>query len=245
MTLNEFLTSEHLKRIPGRILFTRVSGSHGHNMALPTSDRDFFVVYVVPTQQVLGLYPYKDTVREQEGKKPDFEAHEVGKFCDLLLKGNPGVLESLFSASDPDMVMFGIHWAALMGMRRRFLSKRVIAQYVGYAKSQLHRAQHGQSVHTTGGKVCEKWNYHLTRLLSDGLRIVKGTEPRVWVHGGERETLMAIRRGEIPQERVEEMANVAIAEIDRLLPNCPWPDEGDRAALNEWLLGVRKYEFVH
>ena len=220
--------------LPGRLLFSKLWGSHSHNTALPTSDKDYMMIYVADTAKILSLRPPPDTVTR---KNPDVEAHEVGKFCRLLLKGNPSTLETLFT--DKLCLEAGLEWVPLKAERRRFLSCRVIQQYVGYGLGQLKRYDSGTRLHTKGGKVGEKWCYHMIRVLVDAARIALGGEPVVFKEGEERDLLMRIRTGEMRLEATVELARSLIADVDAAKP-WPWPDEGDEEWLNEWLLGIRR-----
>jgi predicted nucleotidyltransferase len=108
--------------VPEHLLFMRVWGSHGYNPALPTSDVDFQAVYAAPTAHVLSMDKPPESVANS---KPDPEAHEIAKFCPLLIKGNPTLLETLliekpYGASD--------EWVALQESRDRFLSSQAILQ---------------------------------------------------------------------------------------------------------------------
>jgi len=233
MMLEDFLKRD----FPGRLLFARVWGSMAHNTAKPESDVDFVAVYAAPTDEVLGLFGVRDTVVNKEGEKPDFQAHEVGKFCRLLLKGNPGILECLFSEK---FTYETGEWQALKAERRRFLSVQAVNQYVGYAKGQLQKLQAGTSLHTKGGKFCEKWGYHLIRILGDAKRIASGEDPVVWKEGNERDLLMKIRRHEILQSEIEAVARGLMDEINSRLEHPKIRGDGDAAFLNSWLLGIRK-----
>ena len=232
------MLEDFLKRdFPGRLLFARVWGSMAHNTNKPDSDTDFIAVYAAPTDEILGLFGAKDNVVNKEGEKPDFQAQEVGKFCRLLLKGNPGILECLFSKK---FVYETREWLELKAQRKRFLTVQAVGQYVGYAKGQLQKLRAGTSLHTKGGKFCEKWGYHLIRILGDAQRIASGGEPVIWKDGPERDTLMKIRLGEIPQDQIEEMAGTLLADINSRLEHPAIPSDGDAEFLNRWLLGIRK-----
>ena len=236
--LNPTAWLEKAPQLRGWLIFSKVWGSHSHNTNIPTSDVDYLGVYVAFNRDLLGLQPPADTIDNPEGVKPDYQIHEIGKFCNLLLKGNPGIIEMLFSDrltwSDPK-------WAPLKAERKRFLTQRAVAQYLGYMQGQLKKfAAHGGKggLHTKGGEWSEKWAYHMVRLGYDARRIAQGQEPLVWKEGAERDTLMEIRTGQWSQKRVEDTTLGLIHEIDGMKP---WaiPEEGDREWLNEWLLGVR------
>ena len=229
--LSQFLLDP---RIPDDILFAKVWGSWSHNTNLPSSDVDFCAVWAAETKDILSLNPPKETV---DGKDPDFQSHEVAKFCRLLLKGNPAILEMLFT----DRFCYSTRpWLELKAERRRFLSRRAVSQYLGYANGQLHRLTMGSYLHTTGGRYNEKWAYHLIRVLYDGGRVAAGGDPVVWKEGAERKELMEIRTGLWSQGAVEMRANELFAEANKALESSQLPDEGDRAFLNDWLLSVRR-----
>lgn len=225
----------HAKNFSGAVLFSKIWGSHSHQTSVPESDVDYLAVYRANTRDLLSLDPPPETLT---GEKPDYQVHEVKKFCDLLIKGNPGIIEMLFTDK---MMVGGMFWDALRAERKRFLTKHVVEQYLGWAGGQLHKlaAKGGKGgLHSKGGVYQEKWAYHLIRILLDVKRIASGHEPLVWKEGEERELLMRIRREEIGQSVVEQMAKKMVTEIDALKP-WPLPDNGDRAFLNDWLLRIR------
>lgn len=228
--------SEITARIPYPALFGKLWGSRSHNTHRPDSDYDFSGVYVVPTKQVLGLENYKETIEKDGDEKPDFQFHEVRKFCGLLLKGNPSILEMLYTereyVSTPE-------WDELRSIRDRFLSKSAVDSYVGYMKGQLSRLKKGGYLHTTGGEFNEKWAYHCVRLGMDARRIVWGNPPVVWKDTGSHEhaLLMGIRSYKYGKEEVLAMIEELLREIEAT--DCQLPEAGDAEALNSWLLEVR------
>ena len=225
-------------RLPGRLLFTRIGGSHGLNLATPDSDVDYLGVYAASTWDVLGLRKPTDTL---VNNKPDYQIHEVGKFCNLLMKGNPGVVEMLFA----DHLTYNHKfWTSLRAFRQDFLTAVAVKQYLGYAQGQLRRLREAKKLRTTGGRYNTKWAYHLMRLVGDALRIARGQEPVVWkTDEVVRGYLLGVRAGKYEQAEIEEAAAVCIAEIDGLKP---WPisEVMPYERLNCWLLTVRRV-FMH
>ena len=226
--LDEFI--EQVK-VPGKLIFAKVWGSYSHNTQLPHSDLDFMGVYIVPLRQVLSLKGFQDTVNHD---KPDYQLHEITKFLSLLAKGNPGVTECLFTEK---MVFETDVWLELKQMRNMFLNQNTVNQYVGYARGQLSRLKNGTYLHTTSGKVNEKWMYHLSRLLIDAERICDGGEPIVWKEGKEREFLMRIRNDLISIEEIkafaEEKLSITQNKINKL------PEKANTDLLDEWLFKLR------
>jgi len=229
---------EKAPMLRGWTIFSKIWGSWSHNTQIETSDIDYVAVYVAFNHDLLGLSPPPDTIDNPEAQKPDYQVHEVGKFANLLLKGNPGIIEMLFTDrlywADPK-------WEPLRKERQRFLTAESVKQYLGYMQGQLKKfSAHGGKggLHTKGGEYNEKWAYHMIRLGWDARRIAKGQPPLVWKEGGERDILMQIRRSEWSKERIVETTLSLINEIDGMKP-WPIPAEGDRGFLNDWVLQVR------
>lgn len=218
--------------IPYRLIFSKVWGSHSHNTNIPGSDIDYLGVYVAPTKAVLSLDKPPQTI---EGKSPDIESHEVEKFCRLLIKGNPSMVEMLWTEI---MCVGSSEWEELRTMRHEFLSCQVIKQYLGYSRGQLHRLDAGTRLHTKGGAYNTKWAYHMIRVLGDALLIAKGGGPEVWKDGEEHALLMQIRCGEFTPEQIISMAQERTAAVEGLRP-WPLPENGNQAYLNKWLLDIR------
>lgn len=218
--------------IRGWVLFSKVWGSHSHDTQLPSSDIDYTGVYVAYPKDLLGLHPPIDTLT---GVKPDYQIHEIKKFCDLLIKGNPGIIEMLFTDK---FVWFDPKWKPLYEARKKFLCENVVKQYLGYSQAQLKRFRGSQPVHSKGGVAGEKWCYHMVRVAWDAERIAQGDEPKVWKDGIEKEKLMAIRTGAMTTEEAVKEAETTIERIDS---RKPWPiaESCDEKFLNDWLLWIR------
>lgn len=216
----------------GWVLFSKVWGSHSHDTQLPGSDVDYTGVYVAYNRDFFGLHPPSDTL---SGNKPDYQVHEVKKFCDLLLKGNPGIIEMLFTDR---FMWFDQKWKPLRDARRKFLCATVVRQYLGYSQAQLQRFRHSKPVHSKGGVAGEKWCYHMVRVAWDAERISRGDEPKVWKDGPEKEKLMAIRTGAWTTEQAVKEAEETISRVDALRP-WPIPEKAEEEFLNNWLLWIR------
>lgn len=225
--LMEEMDSIHL---PGRVLFAKIAGSHSHNMAVPTSDIDISGVYLVGTKDVLGLDKVKDTIGGE-----DKTFHEAGKFASLLLKGNSTIFEMLYTDK---MCYVSGPFNELMKKKKRFLSRKVIKQYLGYMQSQMRRLEKGQSMHTTGGEYNSKFAFHFLRLGMDGISLAQGKFPDIWKVGEDRQFLMNVRLGKYTQTQVLEFARGNIEAIESYKP---WslPDDGDKRLLNDWLVDLR------
>lgn len=104
--------------------------------------------------------------------------------CQLILKGNPKVIEPLFQ--DHLCKSNGEWWTQLRNIRDLSLTETTARQYLGFASSQLHDSQKGR------GKSSKKF-YHALRLLYETQSILHSSRPSVWISGPLRTLLMAIR----------------------------------------------------
>lgn len=252
---------------PGRVIFAKVWGSRSHNTHLPASDSDFAGVYVLPTGTLLSAklpqepgveLTWKQNGEEVKSELPDFDFQEVGKFANLLLVGNPSMTEMLFTER---MFVAGPEWEELRAIRKSFLTRQSVEQYIGYMRGQLQRLVNTEGrggLHTKGGAYNEKWCYHLLRLAGDAKRIARGEAPVVWKEGEEREFLMRVRRNEFSWQETQGLIERAVQDVlnaktpapeskkeyqqwlDEHLAALPIPAQGDKEALNRWLLKIRK-----
>lgn len=270
MNLEEFLVKFPP---PGRLVFAKVWGSRSHNTHKPTSDTDFSGVYLYPTRELLSVrlpnekglsdnfkFDKEEGANHNKEDWPDYQFFEVGRFAELLLKGNPSIIEMLFT---DNLTLMTPTWERLRAIRDRFLCQESVKQYVGYMQGQLRRltAHDGKKgLHTKGGGYNEKWAYHILRLAEDAKRIATGQCPVVWKEGPERDFLMRVRNNEFDWPDVKVMLEKAIYSalntkepmppweekkayeqwLDKSLSALPIPQYGDKDALNDWLWQVRQ-----
>ena len=88
-----------VKEHPYALLFATVSGAHLYGFPSPDSDYDLRGVHILPAEEVMGLFPDRDTIEisKNEDIELDLVTHDVQKFFGLLLKANGYVLEQLYS----------------------------------------------------------------------------------------------------------------------------------------------------
>lgn len=193
---------------PGKPILGAVMGSHAYGLARPDSDYDRKGVFVAPSLKLLGLKPPKDTITHTD---PDYEYHEVGKFCRLALKCNPTVLEQLF-LNEADYEVLTEEGRLLVEARFSFLSReRVRGAFGGYAMAQIERLKRrgdGSFSSDTRNRR-EKHARHCFRLLAQGRELLESGSLNVKVADPER--LFAI--GRLPDDALAE----AFAEEDALM----------------------------
>lgn len=232
-------------KVPGMYLHARVWGSNSHNTQVEGSDWDFRGVYAAWPADLLSMNPPPDVLQhDNDAKQPgecDYQFDEVGKWCSLLLKGNPAQIDTLFVEVGQETSRM---MADVIENTALFVSRRVISQYVGYARGQLEKARKGGYVHTKGGKPSEKWLYHIFRLLGDARDLIATREVKVYKEDDspERAALLAIRKNdydvaEMLDRAEREIASVAAMDLSHL------PEQGDAVFLNNWLTRLRSRMF--
>ena len=125
------------KNIEDRLIYEYIRGSHCHGINTPTSDVDMGGVFVTPMEELVSLYPESDIY---EDSTHDCVAYELGKYCRLLLKANPTMLESLF-VDDKFVVRQHPVFSLLKDARDNFVTQDCFNSFTGYAYSQISKAR--------------------------------------------------------------------------------------------------------
>lgn len=217
------------------VLLAGIVGSTAYGLAGPDSDVDRLGVFAAPTVAFHGLTEPNESV---VSSSPDVTYHEARKYCALALGGNPTVSELLWLGSYETATPLGV---ALVGLRRSFLSaKRTRDAYLGYATQQFHRLESrgdGSFSADTRHRTA-KHARHLMRLCYQGLWLYRTGElrirldiPEAFRSFGER-----VAAGDIDAAR----QLIASYEAEFDTASTALPDEPDRAAVEDWLLQVRK-----
>lgn len=119
----------------GLIGYRFYRGSTLHNLRTKDSDYDEGGVFFAPQSMLYGLRNnYQEQVSDEKG---DVTFYEFGRWMELIAKGNPQSLESLFA---PEKYVIGkIHPVIQMVLNHKdeFLSKENVEHLVGYSKSQI------------------------------------------------------------------------------------------------------------
>lgn len=133
-------TDPRLKTIvdaqPHPLLFATISGAHLYGFPSPDSDYDLRGSHILPTNEVLGLRPTRDTIetsRIELGLELDLVTHDIHKFFSLLLKKNGYVLEQLYS---PLIVHTTPEHAELKAIAKGCITKHHAHHYLGFTDTQ-------------------------------------------------------------------------------------------------------------
>ncbi|WP_216323883.1 nucleotidyltransferase domain-containing protein [Deinococcus aestuarii] len=205
-----------------------VVGSRAFGLDTSASDTDLRGFYLPPARDHWSLAGVPEQL--EFGEEVYWEA---GKFVLLALKANPNVLEVLHSPLIQTVTPLA---AELLDMREAFLSRLVYQTYNGYVMGQFKRLEADLRQH---GEVRWKHAMHLLRLLLSGIAVLERGEVRVHV-GEHRDTLLAVKRGDVPWTEVERWRLSLHADFDRAYARTTLPERPDYAQVEAWLLRARR-----
>lgn len=123
----------------GLICYRFYRGSTLHNLRTENSDYDEGGVFFAPQSMLYGLREnYQEQVSDEKG---DTVFYEFGRWMELIAKGNPQSLESLFV---PEKYIIGEPHPLIrevLSHRDEFISKENVEHLAGYSKSQIIKAR--------------------------------------------------------------------------------------------------------
>ncbi len=213
-----------------RVIYRCVVGSRAFGLDSEDSDYDRRGIYLPPADLQWSLYGVPEQLENDERQEAYWE---LQKFLIMALKGNPNILECLYTSLVEHVTPLA---QELLDIRGVFLSKVVYQTYNGYVMSQFKRMQ----AHLRNqGEIKPKHVMHLIRLLLSGIHVLR--EKYVQVDVGEhREQLLAIKSGEMPWAEVETWRQRLHKEFDRALEETELPERPDYERVNEFLVRARR-----
>ena len=217
-----------------RVIFRCVIGSRAFGLDNEESDTDRRGIYLPPADLHWSLYGVPEQLENEETQEAYWE---LQKFLIMALKGNPNILECLYTP----LVEFATPLAQeLINMRSAFLSRLVYQTYNGYVMSQFKRIQADFRNH---GQVKWKHVMHLIRLLLSGIHVLRDGFVPVDV-GDHRDKLLAIKAGEMPQEHIEAWRLQLHEQFDEALSRTELPERPDYERANDFLVKARRQAFA-
>jgi hypothetical protein len=218
------------------VLLRGIVGSTAYGLAGPGSDIDRLGVFAVPTIELHGLHPPRETFATTN---PDLTLHEAAKACRLLLTANPTVTDILWLPDDLYEVRTPLG-VELIGIRTAFLSAtRIRAAYLGYADQQFRRLA-GRPDGTFSADTrrrTSKHARHLMRLCHQGFTLyatgqlmIRLDDPEAFREFGER-----VAGGDIGAAR-QLIASYA-TKFEEATPAVP--ERPDEPVVESWLRAVR------
>ena len=212
------------------VIYRCVVGSRAYGLDDDQSDTDRRGVYLPPADRHRSLY---GVPKQLENPDTEETYWEIQKFLVLALKGNPNVLECLYT---PLVEHVSPLAQEMLDMRASFLSRTVYQTYNGYVLSQFKKLQ--ADLRNRGGV---KWKHvmHLIRLLLAGITVLEDGVVPVDV-GPHRDRLLAIKRGEEPFDEVEAWRLHLHKRFDAAAVNTKLPERPDYERANALLILARR-----
>jgi hypothetical protein len=213
-----------------RVIYRCVIGSQAYGLADADSDVDRRGIYLPTADLHWSLYGVPEQLENNEAQEAYWE---LQKFLVLALKANPNVLECLYTPLVEKATPLA---EELLAMKSIFLSRMVYQTYNGYVMSQFKKMQ---ADIRNKGQVKWKHVMHLIRLLLSGIGVLRdGFVPvKVDTH---RDRLLAIRRGEVPWDEVENWRLSLHQEFNTAFETTNLPERPDYEGANAFLINARR-----
>lgn len=212
--------------IEDHIIFETLSGSKLYGTSIPESDTDYRGVCIPPKKVLLDpfqIFEQKDSGFEER----DRVIYSLAKFMYLCAKGNPNIVELLFSPEECWRTSTP-QWNLLIENRYLLLSKQVRYTFVGYAFSQLDRIKsHIPGIHNIPWKPA----MHLFRLLYEGEELL--LTGKITFPLPQRDELLEIRNGNCAYEYVMNRATSIARDFDQWYSQSQLPDMPDMERIKE------------
>lgn len=227
-------------------LFVTVSGAHLYGFPSPDSDLDLRGCHRLPLDRLLGLDPPADETIERKldlgGLEVELVTHDLGKYLRLLAKNNGYVLEQIFS---PLVVTGGDFLGELRPLARRCLTRGHAHHYRGFLATQRRLLGRQQPKRL-------KAVLYAYRVVLTGIHLLQTGEveahlPTLAARYGlpDLTDLIARKRtesapaGDLDWAFHDARLRALEAELERAHRESALPDDRDRPAVNQFLLGHR------
>ena len=215
--------------LPDNIQYLTMMGSHAYGVNREDSDYDVYGFVIPPKEiifphtagQVIGFGTYKHNkqrwniwkdggeapvlvVDPDNGKEYDFSVYNIVDYFQLVMEGNPNMIDSLFTPAE--CVLHSTRVGEMIRDNRHlFLTKKVWHTFKGFAYQQMRKmgsmkrtGKRKESVEEHGFDL--KFAYHVVRVLNEVEQLL--TEGDLDLRRN-REQLKSIRNGEWTKEQVE------------------------------------------
>ncbi|KAL0478795.1 hypothetical protein AKO1_008355 [Acrasis kona] len=238
-----------------KLMVVTLGGSRLYNTALTESnDVDINAIYICDTEDILGIDEMRkkhfvQSISNTSDKNrlegvDDFVVYELSRFVHLLITGNPSPIDILFGCKDSLHVTLDstseTEWSEIFKIRNQFLTKELVKNMVGYAKSQMNvaikRKEQQDHVHSI------KSLYHGVRILMEASRILDGNEPCIRFQQDDPNLtkILKIRSGSLCFEQGRDLYQDLSEQIKN--KSCILPDvvsDETKQWLHDWMIRLR------
>ena len=222
------LYTGNLEWLADHTILFGLAGSKSYGLDTPESDTDLKGLCIPPVNYFYGwLNNFEQAERKKQDDDIEFVVYDIRKFFNLAANANPNILELLFLDPADYLIMTELG-ERLIANRDKFLSRKVVHTYSGYAHSQLQK--HANNVEN-GKPIRTKHALHLVRLLIQAKEIL--TTGKLIVKRPDREFLLSIRNGAWTYDQLIEWSSAQEAEIMKLAETSTLPHSPDRVFLDQ------------
>ena len=231
-------------------LLRTLAGSHAFGTFLTngSGDVDELVVSVLHRKYYMGLPECCEAASQQKfvqgvsgapSDRLDVTTHEVTRFFQLLMKGNPSVFFALYSKM-PNMASPWANkvWGDLVVTNRHlFFSHNVYAAYCGMA------SQHGRMLLSAEKGAAVRWKaaMHAVRLMRNLVEWLRDREMVVNRTGVDANYLLEVRQGLHSVGEVHATLTALFEEAEALVKKADLPARVDTNAVSELLVNTKMF----
>lgn len=229
-----------VQRRLGPVILSCLCGSRRYNLHFPESDWDLLVVYAA--RDLPSSLP---VIKNPEGMTPDYTLLEVGRFVEMMLDGDPRIVECLFLGAQSEQLIYEDIWKSITAVSSQFLCQALVKKYLSDATGRA-----GLAAVRRGAKSSKhaKIMYVAFRTLTNALQVCLQGVPQIWRpdDSEERDQILGIRRGwyELTHDardmlvcKAEQMAD----EVRRALDASRLPEKPAGDVAEAWLSEVRAW----
>jgi len=245
--------------LPNNCAYLTIMGSSAYGASTDSSDIDYYGVCIPPLDnifpnlkgEIVGFGKQHNRFEQyqqhhvQDGDKMyDMTVYSIVKYFNLLMEGNPTVIDSIFVPLNC-IVHSNQIGQLIRDNRKMFLHKGCFHKYRGYSFAQLHKME----TKDPEGKRKEirdkygwdvKFGMHVVRLLLECEQILETGDLNMQK---DKEMLKAIRRGEWTPEQVREWFTQKEKHLDNLYANSTLPYGPDEDKIKNLLLQCLEVQY--
>ena len=218
------------------VMLRTLVGSQAHGVARDGSDRDVREVFYAPTRDLLVIpesaRPKTGWQSQPQRMVDDEGGYEVGHFLELAMRGNPNVVELLWTTveeSTPEG-----EGLRRLGLESVLGATPLVRAFLGYASNARDK------IITDAGRHL-KWQAIYVRVLATLCELLREGHieyPITRYPWGE--DVRALRDGEATTDHALNLGRSLESELKRLEGHAAIRREPDVEAVNAWLLDLRR-----
>ncbi len=238
--------------IPHNLIYEVIGGSKSYGISGDSSDEDVIGVVINPITdlfpnlrgQINGFGPppasfttWQSHHNKVEDKEYDLTLYGIAKWFDLMAGSNPNMVETLWIPIHCVRVNTAIS-QHVRANRKMFLSKAAKHKFIGYAYSQLKRAENKEGKQGKRAELILKHGFdskflaHTVRLALEAEQILSEGDLDLTRNA---ELLKAIRNGEWSEERIRQWFSDKELYLEKLYQDSSLPFSTDMDAIRNLL----------